>query len=59
MALPVLFVLDRDRKSLDVLLSDLSGRFGNDFTVKGKTGENSSYPETIVVGPTIGDRVGR
>jgi thioredoxin reductase (NADPH) len=36
-ALPILFVLDRDRKSLDTLLSDLSGRFGNDFTVKGET----------------------
>jgi thioredoxin reductase (NADPH) len=36
-ALPILFVLDRDRRSLDVLLSDLSGRFGNDFTVRGKT----------------------
>jgi thioredoxin reductase (NADPH) len=35
--LPVLFVLDRDLKSLDLLLSDLSARFGNDFTVKGKT----------------------
>jgi thioredoxin reductase (NADPH) len=35
-SLPVLFVLDRDHKSLDVLLSDLSGRFGKDFDVKGK-----------------------
>jgi hypothetical protein len=33
--LPVLFVLDRDRRSLDILLSDLAGRFGNDFSVKG------------------------
>jgi thioredoxin reductase (NADPH) len=32
---PVLFVLDHDLKSLDLLLSDLSGRFGNDFAVKG------------------------
>jgi len=36
-ALPVVFVLDRDRKSLDVVISDLAGRFGNDFTVKGTT----------------------
>ena len=35
---PVLFVLDHDRRSLDVLVSALSRRFGNDFTV---TGENS------------------
>jgi thioredoxin reductase (NADPH) len=36
-ALPILFVLDRDPKSLAVLLADLSGRFGNDFMVKGET----------------------
>jgi thioredoxin reductase (NADPH) len=35
--LPVLFVVDHDPNSLDVLLSDLSRRFGNDFTVKGET----------------------
>ncbi len=35
--LPVLFVVDRDPISLDVLLSDLSRRFGNDFTVRGET----------------------
>ena len=34
---PVLFVLDHDRTSLDVLLSDLARRFGNDFTVRGDT----------------------
>ena len=33
---PVLFVFDRDQSSLDVLLSDLSRRFGNEFTVKGE-----------------------
>jgi thioredoxin reductase (NADPH) len=33
---PVLFVFDRDRSSLDVLLSDLSRRFGNDFRVMGE-----------------------
>jgi len=32
---PVLFVLDEDPSVLDVLLSDLDRRFGNDFTVKG------------------------
>jgi hypothetical protein len=37
MALPSLFVLDHDRKSLDNLLSDLLGRFGKDFSVQGKT----------------------
>jgi thioredoxin reductase (NADPH) len=36
-ALPVVFVLDHDPKSLDVLLSDLSRRFGNSFTVRGET----------------------
>ena len=33
----VLFVVDHDPNSLDVLLSDLSRRFGNDFTVTGDT----------------------
>jgi thioredoxin reductase (NADPH) len=35
--LPVLFVVDHDRGALDVLLSDLSRRFGSDFTVTGKS----------------------
>jgi thioredoxin reductase (NADPH) len=35
--LPVLFVVDHDRTSLDELLSDLSRRFGNDFMVRGET----------------------
>jgi thioredoxin reductase (NADPH) len=35
--LPVLFVVDHDLHSLDLLLSDLSRRFGNDFTVKGES----------------------
>lgn len=34
--LPALFVLDRDRRSLEVLISDLSRRFGNDFAVIGR-----------------------
>ena len=33
----MLFVLDHDRRSLDVLLFALSRRFGNDFTVTGET----------------------
>jgi thioredoxin reductase (NADPH) len=32
---PVLFVLDRDPGSLEVLLADLTRRFGKDFTVRG------------------------
>jgi thioredoxin reductase (NADPH) len=35
--LPVLFVVDHDRTSLDALLSHLSRRFGNDFMVRGET----------------------
>ena len=33
----MLFVLDRDTRSLEVLVSDLSRRFGNDFSVRGET----------------------
>ncbi len=36
-ALPLLFVLDHDPNSLEGMLSDLSGRFGNDFAVQGET----------------------
>ena len=36
-ALPVLFVVDHDPNSLDAMLSDLSGRFGRDFAVRGET----------------------
>jgi thioredoxin reductase (NADPH) len=35
--LPVLFVVDRDPDSLDAVLSDLTRRFGNDFSVRGET----------------------
>jgi thioredoxin reductase (NADPH) len=35
--LPVLFVVDHDPTSLNVLVFDLSRRFGNDFTVRGET----------------------
>jgi thioredoxin reductase (NADPH) len=34
---PVLFALDEDPTSLDLLLSDLTRRFGNDFSVRGDT----------------------
>jgi hypothetical protein len=34
---PVLFVVDHDPGSLNVLLTDLSQRFGNSFTVMGET----------------------
>jgi thioredoxin reductase (NADPH) len=33
----VLFALDHDRRSLDALVTSLSRRFGNDFTVVGET----------------------
>jgi thioredoxin reductase (NADPH) len=39
---PVLFVFDRDQSSLPVLLSDLSRRFGNDFTVTGETSPDAA-----------------
>jgi thioredoxin reductase (NADPH) len=42
---PVLFVLDHDPKSLDLLLADLSGRFGNDFAVKGKSSSADALHE--------------
>src|SRR5947209_531863 len=35
--LPVVFVVDPDPNALKALLSDLSRRFGGDFTVRGKT----------------------
>jgi thioredoxin reductase (NADPH) len=35
--LPVLFVVDKDPDSLNVLLSDLSRRFGHDFMLRGET----------------------
>jgi len=39
---PVLFVLDEDPTSLDVLLSDLTRRFGTDFTVTGDTSSETA-----------------
>jgi thioredoxin reductase (NADPH) len=39
----VLFVVDHDSSSLDVLLSDLSRRFGNDFTVRGETSPEAAH----------------
>jgi len=44
MAGPVLFVVDHDTSSLRELLSDLTRRFGDDFTVKG-----DSSPEAALV----------
>jgi thioredoxin reductase (NADPH) len=40
--LPVLFVVDHDMASLDVLLSDLSRRFGNGFTLRGETSSEAA-----------------
>lgn len=40
--LPVLFVVDRDPNALDVLLADLSRRFGNDFAVMGRTSPDAA-----------------
>src|SRR3954454_1598515 len=34
-ARPVVFVVDHDSRSLEVVLSDLTRRFGNDFDVRG------------------------
>jgi thioredoxin reductase (NADPH) len=42
-ALPVLFVVDHDSNSLEVLISDLSRRFGNDFTVRGETSSEVAH----------------
>lgn len=41
-ALPVLFVLDQDRSSLEALLAGLSRRFGNDFSVRGDTSSEAA-----------------
>ena len=41
---PVLFVVDRDPSSLDVLVADLSRRFGNDFAVSGETSPAAASP---------------
>src|SRR5256886_5168982 len=40
--LPVLFAVDRDPNSLEAMLSDLSGRFGKDFTVTGETSREAA-----------------
>ena len=39
----MLFVVDRDPSSLEVLLSDLARRFGNDFTVRGETSPEAAH----------------
>jgi thioredoxin reductase (NADPH) len=36
---PVLFVIDHDQASLEVLVSGLSRRFGNDFSVRGESSQ--------------------
>jgi thioredoxin reductase (NADPH) len=41
---PVLFVLDRDQRSLSVLLAGLTRRFGNDFTVAGDASPATALP---------------
>jgi thioredoxin reductase (NADPH) len=41
---PIVYVVDRDPKSLRVLLADLTRRFGNDFAVEG-----DSSPEAALV----------
>ena len=40
--LPVLFAVDRDPNLLEAMLSDLSGRFGKDFTVTGETSREAA-----------------
>jgi thioredoxin reductase (NADPH) len=39
---PVLFVLDHDPSSLDVVVSDLRRRFGSDFDVRGDSSEDTA-----------------
>ncbi len=68
---PVLFVVDRDPDSLALMLSDLSGRFGKDFTVMGETapeaalaalGEMAAAGEPVallLVGHTASDFLAR
>ena len=40
--LPVLMVVDHDPKSLEVVVSDLSRRFGSNFAVRGKTSSEAA-----------------
>ena len=40
---PVLFVLDHDASFLDVMLTDLTRRFGNDFTVTGESTSEAAF----------------
>jgi thioredoxin reductase (NADPH) len=42
MGRPVLFVLDHDGNSLDVVVGDLARRFGNDFDVRGESAEDTA-----------------
>ena len=43
--LPVLFAVDCDPRSLDVLLSDLTRRFGNEFAVRGRSSSEAALAE--------------
>lgn len=43
--LAVLFVVDCDPHALDVLLSDLTQRFGNDFAVRGRSSSEAALAE--------------
>jgi thioredoxin reductase (NADPH) len=54
--LPVVFVVDRDRGSLAVVVSDLSRRFGSDFDVRGETSQEVAVArlrEMAAAGETI------
>lgn len=42
MTTPVIFVLDRDQSSFAALVSDLSRRYGKDFTVTGETSPDAA-----------------
>ena len=44
--LPVLFVVDRDPNSLDVIVADLARRFGKDFSVTGESSPEAAL-ETL------------
>ena len=43
--LPVLFAVDCDPRALDVLLSDLTRRFGNEFAVRGRSSSEAALAE--------------
>jgi len=49
MARPLLFVVDRDRGSLDEMVTDLTRRFGNQFAVRGE----ASPAAALVTGSSL------